>query len=137
MAMQAKDPRGDYSAGATNPETGLSTPGGVLEVAVVDIGGVGALVTVAGTRTKTTPGPLAASTQILAADVTRVAASVQNNDATHAAYLGFATAAVVGSGLAIPAGGAVAIPGKYVTGVINAIQASGATGTLTVIATTV
>jgi hypothetical protein len=35
MTMQGNDPRGDYSAGATNPETSLTTVGGVLEVVVI------------------------------------------------------------------------------------------------------
>jgi hypothetical protein len=35
MTMQRNDPRGDYSARATNPETGLTMLGGVLEVVVI------------------------------------------------------------------------------------------------------
>lgn len=100
---------------ATNSETGLNSPGRVLEVAVVDIGGVGALLTISGTRTKTSAGPLSTSTQILAADVTRVAASVQNTD-SKLSYLGFGVAAVVGQGSRIAPDNAVAIPAKYVAG---------------------
>lgn len=133
--MNTRDVRSDSSANSKNPLTGLQTPGGIKDVQVVDLGnGVGALVTIAATRTKTTPAASTSSAQALAADITRVAVSIQNND-TVAMAVGLGVAAVVGTN-AIPPGGIFVVPSAFISGVINIIWATGGSVAATVLATT-
>lgn len=137
--MQVRDPRGNKTPGiaTANPQTGTATMGGFVDIAGVDLGnGTAALAVIAVTRTKTTGGPYATSTQLLAADVSRLAATIVNNDTVKTLYIGINGAtAVIGTNPVLP-GAAYNVDPKYVAGQINGIQDAGATLGAAILATT-
>jgi len=135
--MQLQDPRTDKTQLATSP-TGVQHNGGYADAAGVDLGnGTMALLTVAATRTKTTPAASATSVQLLAADSSRVAATIVNTDPAKKLYLGFnGAAAVVGVGTVVAPKAAVSVPAATIAGQINGIWEAGPTGTAAITATT-
>jgi hypothetical protein len=112
--------------------------GGLVDLAGVDLGnGTAALAVISVTRTAASAGPYAASTQILAADVSRLAATIVNNDTTKNLYIGLNGAtATTSSTIVVPPKGAYNVPADSVAGQINGIQAAGASGTVSSLATT-
>lgn len=143
-SIQARDPRSDtnFSAsgnaqvGAAGVAPNTNAPGGYKDAAGVDLGnGTAAILVIVATRTKTQVAPSTTSTQLLAADVTRVAASIQNSDTAKNLYIGLNTAAVAGTN-AVPPGGVYNVPVANIAQVINGIWDSGATGDANIMATT-
>jgi hypothetical protein len=137
--MQVRDPRGDSRPGiaTTNPQTGKATVGGIVDLAGIDLGnGTAALATINVTRAKTTAGPDFVSTQLIAADVSRLALTIVNSDATQNLYLGLnGAAAVLGTNPVAP-GAAFNVDPKYVAGQVNGIWDAGATAGASMLATT-
>jgi hypothetical protein len=125
------------------------TGGGPSRTAVaagVDLSGVGqgpmATLTVAATRTKATVAAAGSSTALLTAKTysDRFAATITNSDTAQTLWLGFGTAAVVGTGISIapgkswswspnqdPASGLVITPAQL-NGAINGIWTGSPTG---------
>jgi hypothetical protein len=135
--MLIRDPRSDGSASAKNAQSGTSSQGGFLEMLGVDLGnGCAAVATIAVTRTKTTVGESATSVQLLAADVTRVAATIVNTDTTKTMYVGLNGAPAVAGTNPIPPLGSYNVPPANVQAQINGIWDAGATGGANVLATT-
>lgn len=137
--MNVKDPKTD--SGLKLPSlspTGKQHQGGYADVAGLDLGnGTALLLTYPATRTKTTPATSATSVQLLAADATRLAATIVNNDATKKLYLGYnGAAAVVGTGDFVAPNGALSIQAVNIAGQVNGIWEAGATGGASIVATT-
>jgi hypothetical protein len=137
--MQVRDPRGDSRPGVNtkNPQTGTAQLGGLIDIAGVDLGnGTCALATIEVTRTSTTVGHSATSVQLLAADSTRLAATIVNTDSSKTLYIGLnGAAAVVGTNPVAP-NAAYNVDPKYVAGQVNGIWDAGATGGASILATT-
>ncbi|HEY1882223.1 MAG TPA: hypothetical protein VGG51_04190 [Candidatus Cybelea sp.] len=134
MAIQARDPRTDSTS---SPQTGQQHLGGFADVAGIDLGnGTVALVLVTATRTATTVDAADSSTQLLDADTTRLAATIQNTDTVETAYLGLGVDAVVGQGIAIAPNGIANVPASKVAGIINAIWTGSPSGDAAILATT-
>lgn len=140
--MIGRDPRSDSGvAPAGNPQVGGglsgSSIGGYKEAAIVDLGnGTGALVTLAAVRTKTTPAASSTSTQLLAADVSRLAVTILNTDTTKTLYIGLNGVAAVAGTNPVPPLSVYNVPVKYVAAQVNGIWDAGATGPANVLATT-
>lgn len=136
--LRVTDPRGDTNAKTTNPQTGTQHIGGQIDVMGVDLGnGFAALATIAVVRTPSTVAGAITSTQLLAADSSRLAVSVANTDVSSTLYLGVnGAAAVVGVGIAIPPGSAKSVPVGQTAGVLNGIWTAGVTGSAKITATT-
>jgi hypothetical protein len=137
MALQVRDPRSDQNAGSTNGLTGTQHQGGFIDVAGIDLGnGTAAIALITVSRSKTTAGPFATSSQLLAADVTRVAATIINTDSSKKLYIGLnGAAAVIGTNPVAPNAVYNAPPGS-VAGQINGIWDASATGDASIVATT-
>lgn len=138
MAIQARDPRTDQNSGATSAQTGAQHQGGFADVAGIDLGnGTHALAVISVSRAASSAGPYASSTQLLAADPTRIAASIVNTDTTHNLYLGLNGAtATTGSKYVVAPGAVFNVPANVVAGQVNAIWAAGATLGASILATT-
>jgi hypothetical protein len=138
-----------------DPRLSVPGKGAAYECAAgCDLGnGVAATVVVTATRNGTAVVSSASSVSLLAANVyqRRYAATIINNGTT-TLYLGFGTAAVVGTGIAIPAGaswswlgGSVADPANgnavvtsaQLNGAINGIWAGSPTGSANIVETVV
>ncbi len=135
--LRVRDPRGDQNAGATNAQTGTQHQGGFIDLAGVDLGnGTAALPTIAVARTTTTVAPSTSSVQLLPADVTRLAATVVNEDSAKNLYIGVnGAAAVVGTNTVKPKA-AFNVPAPVVAGQVNGIWDAGATQDASILATT-
>lgn len=106
-------------------------------VAGVDLGnGTAALAIVSLTRSKTTAGPFSSSTQLIAADVSRLALTIVNTDTTKNLYLGLNGAAAVAGTNTVAPGAAFNLDPKYVAGQVNGLWDSGATAGASLLAST-
>lgn len=132
----AVNPAGNAQVGAPGTSPNTNGIGGFKTAQGVDLGnGNAAVLVIVATRTKTQVAPSTTSTQLLAADVTRVAASIQNTDTAKNLYIGLNTNAVVGNNT-VPPGGVYNVPPANIAQVINGIWDSGATGDANIMATT-
>jgi hypothetical protein len=147
-ALVAKDPRSDAqenpsgNAQVGKPGSIPNTPntngiGGYKELFAVDLGnGTALLATYAVTRTVTTQAPETTSTQLLPANVARIAVTILNPDTTFNMYIGLAGAAAVANKNTVGPGQTYNVPVADVALQINAIWDSGATASASILATT-
>jgi hypothetical protein len=147
-ALVGKDPRSDAAenpngnAQVGKPGSIKNTPntngiGGYKEIAAVDLGnGTAALATYAITRTTTTVVPAQTSTQLLPANVGRIAATILNPDPTYNLYIGLAGAAAVPGTNTVGPGQIYNVPVADVALQINGIWDTGATQSASILATT-
>jgi hypothetical protein len=137
MALQVRDPRTDQNNGAPDAQTGQQHQGGYVDVAGIDLGnGTAAIALVTVTRTKTTVAQSSSSVQLLAADVSRVAATIVNTDTVKTLYIGLNGAAAVTGTNPVAPGSAYNVPTKAIAGQVNGIWDSGATQGASILATT-
>lgn len=142
--LVVRDPRSDVSVnsggnaqvGAPGTAPNTNGIGGFKDAQGIDLGnGTAAVLVIVATRTKTQVAPAQTSTQLLAADVSRVAVSIQNTDTSKNLYIGLNAPAVVGTNT-VPPGGVFNVPVPNVAQQIMGIWDSGASGDANVLATT-
>ncbi len=130
MNIDAKDPRSDKNLVAGgNQATGQQTIGGFMNLAAVDLGNqTGALLTVVAVRATTTFVSGAVSTQALAANSERLAATIVNAGNTGNLYIGVNGASAVAGLNTVAPNAAYNLPVADVAGQTNGIWDVGSAG---------